>query len=368
MIEIIDKSTCCGCGACAQACPNVCITMQEDKHGFLYPYVNYDKCVDCKICEQVCQYKKEKNVIVPVISYAAVNIDEQIRMKSSSGGIFNILAENVIKQEGVVFGARFDEYWRVVHDYAETIEELEVFRGSKYLQSIIGDNFKIAERFLCDGRLVLFSGTPCQISGLKHYLRKNYENLITVEVACHGVPSPLVWSEYIRGKNINIINFRDKSSGWKDYSIRIGNILRSHNCDDYMNCFLGDYSLRPSCFNCHSKYGSSGANIMIADLWGISSIAPEIDDNKGTSAVICWDERGKNVITNLMMIKLNIDFNKIFCNNPAIEKSANKPYLYEDFWFLFLSNPQKAIKKFGSLNRPSKWLLIKSRLYNFIHK
>lgn len=198
MIEIKDKSQCCGCNACVQRCPKQCIAMCEDEEGFLYPEVDEAICIDCGLCENVCPVINQADARIPLQVYAAKNTDEKIRMHSSSGGVFSILAEQTIKQGGVVFGARFDENWEVKHDYTETIDGVSVFRGSKYVQSKTGDTFKQAEQFLKQNRKVLFSGTPCQIVALKRYLKKEYENLLLVDFICHGVPSLGVWRKYLK--------------------------------------------------------------------------------------------------------------------------------------------------------------------------
>ena len=197
MINIEDKKQCCGCSACVQRCPKQCIVMKEDEEGFLYPVADKDVCIDCNLCEQVCPVLRQREEREPLDVYAAFNKNEEVRMQSSSGGVFTALAESIIKEGGVVFGARFNEDWEVVHDYVETVEGLSAFRGSKYVQSRIGCTFSQAEQFLKQGRKVLFSGTPCQIAGLKLFLRKEYENLLSVDFICHGVPSPGVWRQYL---------------------------------------------------------------------------------------------------------------------------------------------------------------------------
>jgi coenzyme F420-reducing hydrogenase beta subunit len=171
--------------------------MQEDREGFLYPEIDKESCVGCDVCEEVCPSVHPKAPRTPLRVYAAKNKDEAIRLQSSSGGIFTLLAEKIIDRNGVVFGARFNEDWEVVHGYVETKEKLSVFRGSKYVQSRIGESYKQAEEFLKAGRFVLFSGTPCQVAGLKLFLKKEYENLVTVDLICHGVPSPGVWRKYL---------------------------------------------------------------------------------------------------------------------------------------------------------------------------
>ena len=181
MISIKQKKDCCGCSACVQRCPKQCISMAEDEEGFLYPHIDESKCIDCGLCEKVCPVINQENQREPLSVYAATNPDEKIRMLSSSGGLFSMLAEKTIENGGVVFGACWNDEWEVVHDYTETVLGIAKFRGSKYVQSRIGDSYRIVEKFLKDGREVLFSGTPCQVAGLKKYLCKVYENLFLVD-------------------------------------------------------------------------------------------------------------------------------------------------------------------------------------------
>lgn len=197
MIEINDKEKCCGCGACVQVCSKQCITMQSDEEGFCYPAVNRDKCVDCGICNIVCPMLNQSQAHRPLLSLAYKNPSETERLRSSSGGLFIELANCIIAQQGVVFGVTYDANWMPVHSYADNKEDIRAFMGSKYVQSRIGNSYAYAKRFLREGRIVLFSGTPCQIAGLKAFLGKDYDNLITIEIMCHGVPSPGVWKDYI---------------------------------------------------------------------------------------------------------------------------------------------------------------------------
>ena len=197
MISITSKEMCCGCAACEQRCPKSCIVMREDEEGFLYPQTDMSKCIDCGLCEKVCPVLNQGEKRKPLYVYAAKNKNPQIQLYSSSGGVFTHIAEQIIQNNGVVFGARFDENWAVKHDYTETLEGLAAMRGSKYVQSRIGSTYQQAKDFLEAGRLVLFSGTPCQIRGLKLFLAKEYENLLTVDLVCHGVPSPEIWRQYL---------------------------------------------------------------------------------------------------------------------------------------------------------------------------
>lgn len=198
MIHITDKKNCCGCSACVQRCPKQCIRLEEDTEGFLYPQVDEETCIKCGLCEKVCPILNQADKLSVLEVLAVKNPDDGERMNSSSGGVFLPLAREVINHGGVVFGAVYDESWEVHHVYAEKIEDVYPMMGSKYLQSKIGNSFKDAERFLKQGREVLFVGSPCQIAGLRTYLRnKQYPNLLAVDFLCHGVPSPGVWRRYL---------------------------------------------------------------------------------------------------------------------------------------------------------------------------
>ena len=375
MIEIQQKSNCCGCSACVQACTKKCITMREDEEGFLYPIVDKDSCIGCGLCEKVCPVINQSEKLVPILVSAAKNPDEAVRLQSSSGGIFSMLAEKVIYEGGVVFGARFDENWNVIHDYTTTIAELSLFRGSKYVQSIIGNSFIQARKFLIEGKKVLFSGTPCQIRALKLFLRRDYENLLTVDVVCHGVPSPGVWRSYLEyilrhdgaaEKNtvlfslkemseISDITFRDKSTGWKKYGFvvmsksalkadknsvcgevsAIDNIEYLHETLDvniFMRGFLKDLYLRPSCYDCPSKSGKSHSDITIADFWGVNRYYPEFDDDKGVGLVLVNSEKGNSILSSLNIDKIETTYNQAFANNPAIIRSARLNKWRKIFW------------------------------------
>ena len=188
---------CTGCGACYSACPQQAISMVSDGEGFLVPKTNPQKCSECGKCDVACPLNHKNPEKKPIAVYAAKHSNEETRLFSSSGGMFSAFAEKIIAENGVVFGAKFNENMEVVHSFTETIEGLADFRGSKYVQSNIGNSYIDAKRFLDSGRLVLFTGTPCQIAGLKSFLQKDYENLLTVDLICHGVPSPLIWKQYL---------------------------------------------------------------------------------------------------------------------------------------------------------------------------
>lgn len=390
MIKIKDKKDCCGCASCVQACPKQCISFKEDEQGFSYPSVNEKDCIDCGLCEKVCPILNQNEKRIPLKVYAAINPNEEIRLKSSSGGIFTMIAESVINEGGVVFGARFNENWEVIHDYTETIEGLDVFRGSKYVQSRIGETYKQVQEFLKIGRKVLFSGTPCQVAGLKRFLRKDHELLFTVDVVCHGVPSPLVWREYLNKKVlcpnviIETISFRDKFTGWNKYGFavhgktvcEVGKKLTSMDCINmfvlresrktnmFMQSFLKDLCLRPSCYRCGTKCGKSGSDITLADYWGVTNYHPEFDDDKGTSLVLVNNEKGKNMYLNINTFSQISTYNFGYSHNPSLEKSAKETNYVTEFWKKFHSDGFNRMKilyfKLGTS--------IYSRAYRFLQR
>ena len=330
MIEILDKKNCCGCTACMQVCPQQCITMAADGEGFTYPSVNMQECIDCHLCEKVCPILNQGQPCEPKGIYAAQSGDEKVLMNSSSGGVFTVLAEKTIEENGVVFGARFNEKWEVVHDYTETKEGLEVFRGS------IGNTYKEVKVFLKQNRVVLFSGTPCQIRGLKLFLRKEYDNLLTVDFICHGVPSPKVWRMYLeetikywRKKSasyrsvmeIKSVSFRDKCLGWKRFSFSFTfSIIDKHGerkiisssepleKNVFMRGFMSNLFLRPACHECKCREFRSGSDITIADCWGLNKVYPKMDDDKGYSLCIVKNERLLGIISTLNPLPIERDF------------------------------------------------------------
>lgn len=391
MIKIIDKKECCGCYACKNICPKDCIDMNIDEEGFWYPKVDTKKCINCNLCEKVCPFIEDpKKEEFNHTAYACKNKNEQVRLESSSGGVFSNLCEYVIGKGGVVFGAAFNENLEVEHMEATTIEECKKFRGSKYVQSKVGDCYIKIKEYLNDGRLVLFSGVPCQIEGLNLYLRKSYSNLINVDVICHGVPSPLVFSiykmtlskEYL--SNIVDIKFRDKTEGWKKFSyltkFENNSIYRKLlNEDNYMKGFLSDLYLRPSCYDCKSKDFKSNSDILLGDYWGIQDIHPEFDDDKGVSLVIVNSIKGKEVFdciyNNMDVIDTNIDY-AITKNTPIIKSVTYNKNRDKFFSELKYNNLYYLIDKYTKLPLISKIIIniriilskLKMRILNYNKK
>lgn len=357
MIKITDKHKCCGCTACVNVCPKNCISMSADREGFLYPVVDFVKCIDCGLCEQVCPVLRPVKNETESLVYAAVNNDESVRLQSSSGGIFTLLAESVLDRGGVVFGACFDQNWNVVHDYTETKEGLAKFRGSKYVQSHVGNCFIQVKTFLDAGREVLFSGTPCQVAGLKNYLRKPYSNLFTVDLVCHGVPSPEVWRRYlqeavcrvygIKKKNlinldeyISDINFRAKDKGWKNFTVKIifrnGKIEMMPSFENpYMKAFLSNLSLRPSCYACPTKLHHVQSDITLADFWGVNEIKPDIDDDKGCGLILINCEEKLDFLYKMNCQLLQQQLERVVEYNPCILSTVNEPANRDFFWAVY---------------------------------
>lgn len=341
MINIVEKAKCSGCCACVEICPERCIDLISDAEGFWYPKVNEKQCINCTMCEKVCPITIPKADLrdKPLAAYAAMHKTEDVRLKSSSGGVFSLLATYVLEQGGVVFGAAFDENFNVIHKYIENITELDSLQGSKYVQSLIGDTYRQAEVFLKSGRLVLFSGTPCQIEGLLAYLKKSYENLITQDLICHGVPSPMVWQKYIKyreaianSSSVQKISFRSKNTGWKGYSVFFSfengeKYQVMHDKDPMMQAFLNNLCLRPSCYECAFKTKARRSDITLADFWGIKNVLPDMDDDKGTSLVLIQSPKGQEMF---LKIKDSLSFVEVapdiaISYNSSMTKSATLP-------------------------------------------
>lgn len=374
MIHISDKRYCCGCAACVQICPKHCILFNEDERGFCYPQVEKDLCISCGLCEKVCPYLNTGDPSIPIKVVSAINPNEEIRMKSSSGGIFTMLAVNTLNESGVVFGSCFDKSWEVKHKFIESVDEINVFRGAKYSQSVIGNTFKEVKSFLDQGRKVLFSGTGCQIAGLRLSLRKVYENLLTVEIACHGVPSPRVWREYLdfvtngERARIKFISFRDKRNGWNNYGIDIttteGTFYECASNNLYMQCFLRDLSLRPSCTNCPAKRGASGSDIIIGDFWGVESLRPEIFDNKGCSLIIVNTHRGLDFINRLNIKRTELSYEESYRYNPCLIQSSIESRYTSLFWNNFQKKGISGCKTSIEFLKSRKLLRILTLIYS----
>ncbi len=368
------KEDCCGCTACEGVCPVNCISMVSDSEGFKYPKIDLTKCVNCKKCEKICPAvnKTAPENTVGERAFIGYSKNAEIRKNSSSGGIFYHLAQKVIDENGVVFGAAMIGR-EVKHTFAETKSQLKQFMGSKYVQSDMSDCFKKAKQFLDLGRRVLFSGTPCQIKGLYAYLGKNYPNLLTQDFICHGVPSPMVWDKYIsfKAKSENPqVSFRDKRFGWHYFSMKIKDnkkvSLKTLEDDWFLKLFLDNTILRPSCYSCRAKEQGSSADITIADCWSPRKVSNTIKDtDEGLSLILINSKQGNDFFDKLIssneLFAKEVDREKALASQSAISKSApcnpkramffeaidkvSTEYLYEN-WYkkTFLKKMKKLIE------------------------
>lgn len=346
---ICDGSACTGCGACYNICPQQCISMIRDNEGFIYPIIDEDRCINCMSCIKNCPCNcgsaidntsiEKKHLSV----YAGKSRDAALRKKSSSGAVFSLLSKIVIDSGGCVCGAVFDEEFNVHHTVAYDIETFKGMRGSKYVQSEIYDILPVIEKELQTGKPVLFSGTPCQIAGLGSFLGKEYDNLISVEVVCHGAPSPKVWGDYVKSKKsagvISYINFRDKKDSWKSYSIsfnyKCGKIDSKFFLNDaYMKGFISDLYLRKSCYNCMFKENNSFADIELGDCWGIENICKELDDDIGTSVIVIKSNKGKRFFDKICdsIDYTALKYSDVVKYNPSIAASSDRIKLRESFF------------------------------------
>ena len=379
MIEVKNKEDCCGCYACYNICPKQCITMKTDNEGFWYPNIDKNKCINCNLCEKVCPIiNKPRSYSYEEKIYAVFNKNEKIRLESSSGGIFSLLAEYVINNHGSVYGAVFDEEFNVKHIKINKLQDIKLLRGSKYVQSKIDDIFKSIKSDLINDNLVLFTGTPCQVAGIQSFLQKKYDNLILMDIVCHGVPSPLVWQQYINElkqnykQGIKNVYFRDKSTGWKTYSIKFlfdkGEYKNIGFKDIYMKGFLKDIYLRPSCYNCNFKGIERISDITVADFWGIENILPKMDDNKGTSLIVVHSEKGKQLFDKLSekMILNEVNLNEAIKYNPSMIKSVKYNEKRRDF-FKELNSEKKIMDLIRKYTRKSFIERVKNKI-KFIMK
>lgn len=332
--------------------------MAADEEGFLYPVIDREACTNCQLCDSVCVFLNNNEKRNPVKVYAARHKNREIQRTSSSGGIFTLLAEQIIDSDGVVFGARFNDHWEIVHDFTEKKEGLIAFRGSKYVQSRMGESYTRVKEFLIDGREVLFSGTPCQVAGIRKYLGKNYRNLLTVDFVCHGVPSAKVFNKYLdelfskqikKEKlrhfddskfEIGTIDFRNKIHGWKNFSFVIegkGDIESGKNetifsetfdKNAFYKGFINNLYLRPSCYDCPVKHFKSNSEITLADFWGIQKILPSFDDDRGTSLLIINCIEKINLSNDCEYVEISLDEAAVFNPNmylsPKVHPARNK--------------------------------------------
>ena len=338
MINITDSSKCCGCSACVNICPVKCIVMHRDGEGFDYPVADISSCISCGKCDDVCPMLS--SVTSSVMNAYALRIPEY-ESESTSGGVFPALAAQVLEQGGVVTGAAFDSKLHLSHIIVNDKAGLSKLRGSKYVQSEIGGTYAQTRDLLESGVKVLFSGTPCQIAGLLKCLHKPYANLLTVDVACHGVPSPGIWEKYVQDSVVTGVEFRDKSGSWKRYKVAYshsGLVKKSSvSRDPYMMSYLRNMNIRPSCYDCNFRAGSHYSDITLGDFWNVSNACPKMDDGKGVSAVLVNTAKGQQAIDSLKQsfegIHIqNIEYAEATSNNGGFLKKIDIPAGRKEFF------------------------------------
>jgi len=350
MIVVCERQNCCGCEACVNACPRGGLTMKPNREGFAYPYVEQRLCMKCGCCSRVCPVLHRPQTFPVLDAYGAKHKNNSVKLKSSSGGMFTALAEVILQENGVVFGAAFDKDWNVVHTCIDNLDDLDKLRRSKYVQSRIGKTYQQAKQFLDRGLKVLFTGTPCQIAGLRNYLGKEYENLLTADIICHGVNSPAVWQKFLaestRKNKIIGVDFRHKRFGWaspflkityKDGSylpyvpqvfsslanIKNGYLVRHH----YRLPFgVSNMYERPSCHNCHFKgVNNRMADFTMGDLWGNwPNVITSQDRKLGISALLVNTPKAQAFFEKISpsITAQKTDAQKIAHFNAALEKST----------------------------------------------
>lgn len=304
-----QKNKCCGCGACMSACPKQAITMQFGDDGYLYPVIDREKCIDCGLCQKKCQYNdasfKYDTFSDKEMDIYASQGNKEATSKSTSGGMFYLLAKYVLAKGGIVYGAAYDENMYVKQIKAETMEEMEPIRCSKYIQSDVGNTYMETKKYLDEGRFVLYSGTPCQLGGLYAYLGKDYDNLLSVALICYGSTPPKMFEEYVdilekkHGSKVKFFDFRDKTDGWGNKFVRVEfedpekTYVISTNDDPYRKMFSSKHFTRPSCNNCQYAYMKRYTDISIGDYWKVEDTDCKINPYDGLSKVFVSTEKGR---------------------------------------------------------------------------
>lgn len=370
-IALIDKNRCYGCAACAQKCPQQVITMERDATGFLFPVIDQKHCVHCGLCLSVCPANVDIIQECKPTVYGGYAKNQKIRYESSSGGVFTILSESVIDMGGTVYGVAYGKSIRHIgHIPVQDKSELKRLRGSKYVQSDIGTTYSSVQKDLRSNIPVLFSGTACQIAGLKSFLGREYDNLLCVDVICHGVPSPLMWEKYLdsveQKYHSEIINFefRSKRYSWKDFGIKkqLGESKEKFEFafeNSYFRFFNSNLCLRPTCYDCKFKGIRNLSDISLGDFWNVNKIISDQDDGKGLSIILINTDHGKrffeSIKDNLILIDRDITYEEACkCNRAISDSMKTSPQRSEFFRDLTSMKYDAVVKKYAPLAKKHK--------------
>lgn len=331
-----NKKECTGCKACASACPKNAINMIEDEEGFLYPKIDKSKCINCNICKKICPINKEKENIIEPKAYFYITEKEKDLLEASSGGAFGDIINSFYEEENtIVYGCIFDKNFKAIHIGIEAKEDMYKFKKSKYVQSNLLNTFKEVKENLTKGKKILFSGTPCQISGLKSFLRKEYDNLLCVDIICHGVPSQKLLDYYIAteekkfGSKLESLNFREKikqkSGNYNSKNIKLtfknkSKVIKSIKESSYMYGFQNRLFYRPSCYECNFCKINRTSDITIADCWGFETISNKYDFHKGISCIIINSSKGEKIFNKMNGIKDELPLEFVVNNNSCYTK------------------------------------------------
>ncbi|WP_195303601.1 Coenzyme F420 hydrogenase/dehydrogenase, beta subunit C-terminal domain [Blautia wexlerae] len=362
-MEICEKERCTACRACMCICPKDSITFQEDEKGFAYPVIG-DSCVNCGACLKICPRNTGMalNTNTPEV-FAAFSKDKKIRKNSSSGGLFSEVAKYILNQGGVVFAARLNESQKeVIFDCCKTVEELKLFQGSKYIQSNPGVIYRQIKKVLADGIKVLFVGVPCQVDGLKKYLHKDYSNLVTIDIICHGAPSPKLWREYLekleasQQAKASSVSFRYKKPNWTRFSLKVdfdnNTTIRNSKFDDpYLIAFLKEISMRENCHSCEYTSTSRTGDITLADFWGYHSYDFKMrNTEKGISLVLVNTEKGKQIFNDIQdsILSTRRTMKEAISGNRSLQMPWKKNDVSDAFWneYLHGEGMSSALKKY----------------------
>ena len=344
MIDKISYIQCCLCKSCADKCPVSAILFEKEINGFLYPVIDTERCIHCEACETVCPVLKVRNEMEGEFpkAYAARSQSREVRMNSTSGGLFFEAAKYVISNGGYVCGTVLDEHFKVKHVISDSIAEVEKMRGSKYAQSDTTGIYSQIQNLLLKEKQVVYSGCPCQAAALKAFLGKDYDNLIIIDFVCHGIPSQKMLNDYLESlekrysSRIHTVYFRSKVMGWHSSSVWVmfenGKIYTNPiTVDPYMKAFLSGTSMKESCYSCSFKSFTSGSDITLGDFWGAETVLPEFDDNTGISAMFVNSARGERLVENLQVDLLEVNKDDIIVYNRNIIVPSQKNELRDAF-------------------------------------